>query len=64
MSTNEEKKDGTLGWLFPILLLALFSAGVYYLFGKDTYDETTKHATVAEVAHESVDTVKHTMTES
>jgi outer membrane protein OmpA-like peptidoglycan-associated protein len=62
MLTNEEKKDGTLGWLFPILLLALLSAGVYYLFGKGTYDESAGHAAVAEAKHPSTDTVKHTTT--
>jgi outer membrane protein OmpA-like peptidoglycan-associated protein len=33
MSTNEEKKDSALGFLLPLLLLALLAAGAYYLLG-------------------------------
>jgi len=54
MSTNEEKKDGGLGLLLPLLLLALLSAGVYYLFGTGGSKESEEHAPAGiEVKHDA-----------
>jgi outer membrane protein OmpA-like peptidoglycan-associated protein len=65
MSTNEEKKDGALGLLLPLLLLALLSAGVYYLFGAGTSKSSEEHTTIAtEVKHEAAAPEKPVMMET
>lgn len=64
MSINEEKKDGALGLLLPLLLLAFLAAGVYYLFGKNVKNDE-EHVTVAsETKHEEVDSSKQVVMES
>jgi outer membrane protein OmpA-like peptidoglycan-associated protein len=65
MSTHEEKKDGALGLLLPLLLLALLSAGVYYLFGTGGSKESEEHAPAAtEVKHEAAAPEKPVMMET
>lgn len=64
MSIKEEKKDGVLGLLLTLLLLALIAAGVYYLFGTGESKNMEEHTTVAaEVKHEETDSVKPAMME-
>jgi outer membrane protein OmpA-like peptidoglycan-associated protein len=59
MSTNEEKKDGALGLLLPLLLLAFLAAGVYYLFGTGGSKNSEEHAaTATEAKHEATEPEK------
>lgn len=64
MSTNEEKKDGALGLLLPLLLLAFLAAGVYYLFGAGTSTSEEHIAAATETAHETADSAKPVMMET
>ena len=58
MSTTEEKKESGLGFLLPLLLLALLAAGVYYLFGTGTSEPDEEHAAAM------VETANHDTTKS
>ena len=64
MSINEEKKDGALGLLLPLLLLAFLAAGVYYLFGKNVKNDEEHVVVASETKHEEVDSSKQMVMEN
>lgn len=64
MSINEEKKDGALGLLLPLLFLALLAAGVYYLFGTGTKNSEEHVAVAAEATHSAADSSRPVMMET
>lgn len=64
MLINEEKKDGALGLLLPLLFLALLAAGVYYLFGTGTKNSEEHVAVAAETTHSAADPSKPVMMET
>lgn len=64
MLINEEKKDGALGLLLPLLFLALLAAGVYYLFGTGTKNSEEHVAVAAEATHSAAGPSKPVMMET
>lgn len=54
-SDNGRKTGSFLGWLIPLILLALLAVGAYYMFSKGCGSSDHKEAVVTEAHHEGAE---------